>query len=161
MGTVPAELMSSFSLVFYQSAEDAVFKALGVRVMIAYIISVAFQIVGAIALLLNCFGFSREKQLFKKEYFGDGLLAFHENKPLDKNKSIEVLKGIWKSRLSLVFIILGYIIGVFGSIGNAEKLFVVLFIILATVLLLLIFQVFAWLLAFISYKISYEGKSDV
>ena len=29
--TVPAELMSSFSLVFYQSAEDAVFKALGVE----------------------------------------------------------------------------------------------------------------------------------
>lgn len=31
LGTVPAELMSSFRLVFYQSAEDAVFKALGVE----------------------------------------------------------------------------------------------------------------------------------
>jgi ATP-dependent Lon protease len=31
LGMVPAELMSSFSLVFYQSAEDAVFKALGVE----------------------------------------------------------------------------------------------------------------------------------
>lgn len=31
LGTVPAELMSSFSLVFFQSAEDAVFKALGVE----------------------------------------------------------------------------------------------------------------------------------
>ena len=31
LGTVPADLMSSFSLVFYQSAEDAVFKALGVE----------------------------------------------------------------------------------------------------------------------------------
>lgn len=31
IGTVPAELMSSVSLVFYQSAEDAVFKALGVE----------------------------------------------------------------------------------------------------------------------------------
>lgn len=31
LGTVPAELMSRFSLVFYQSAEDAVFKALGVE----------------------------------------------------------------------------------------------------------------------------------
>lgn len=31
LGTVPPELMSSFSLVFYQSAEDAVFKALGVE----------------------------------------------------------------------------------------------------------------------------------
>lgn len=30
-GTVPAEHMSSFSLVFYQSAENAVFKALGVE----------------------------------------------------------------------------------------------------------------------------------
>ena len=29
--TVPAELMSSFNLIFYQSAEDAVFKALGVE----------------------------------------------------------------------------------------------------------------------------------
>jgi predicted ATP-dependent Lon-type protease len=28
-GTVPAELMSSFSLVFYKSTEDAMFKALG------------------------------------------------------------------------------------------------------------------------------------
>ena len=129
--------------------------------MIAYIISVAFQIVGAIALLLNCFGFSREKQFFKKEYFGDELLAFHENKPLDKIRSIEALKGIWKSRLSLVFIILGYIIGVFGSIGNAEKLFIVLFIILATIIFLLILQALAWLLAFISYKIAYEGKVDV
>lgn len=30
-GTVPAELMSSFGLVFYQSVEDAVFKVLGVE----------------------------------------------------------------------------------------------------------------------------------
>lgn len=29
--TVPADLLSSFSLIFYQSAEDAVFKALGVE----------------------------------------------------------------------------------------------------------------------------------
>ena len=31
IGTVPAELVGSFNLVFYQSAEDAVFKALGVE----------------------------------------------------------------------------------------------------------------------------------
>lgn len=31
LATVPADLMSSFSLIFYQSAEDAVFKALGVE----------------------------------------------------------------------------------------------------------------------------------
>ncbi|MGO4972012.1 protease Lon-related BREX system protein BrxL [[Clostridium] aminophilum] len=31
LGTVPPDLMSSFSLIFYQSAEDAVFKALGVE----------------------------------------------------------------------------------------------------------------------------------
>ncbi|MDO8548824.1 MAG: protease Lon-related BREX system protein BrxL [Ignavibacteria bacterium] len=31
MGTVPPELMGKFSLIFYQSAEDAVFKALGVE----------------------------------------------------------------------------------------------------------------------------------
>ncbi|WP_288885365.1 protease Lon-related BREX system protein BrxL [uncultured Eubacterium sp.] len=31
LGTVPPELMSGFSLVFYSSAEDAVFKALGVE----------------------------------------------------------------------------------------------------------------------------------
>ncbi len=31
LGSVPPELMSSFSLIFYQSAEDAVFKALGVE----------------------------------------------------------------------------------------------------------------------------------
>ena len=30
-GTVPAELMSSFQIIPYQSAEDAVFKALGVE----------------------------------------------------------------------------------------------------------------------------------
>ena len=31
LGTVPPDLMSSFNLLFYQSAEDAVFKALGVE----------------------------------------------------------------------------------------------------------------------------------
>lgn len=31
MGTVPPELMESFQIIFYQSAEDAVFKALGVE----------------------------------------------------------------------------------------------------------------------------------
>ena len=30
-GAVPAELVGSFNLIFYQSAEDAVFKALGVE----------------------------------------------------------------------------------------------------------------------------------
>ena len=31
LGMVPPDLMSSFNLIFYQSAEDAVFKALGVE----------------------------------------------------------------------------------------------------------------------------------
>ena len=31
LGTMPPDLMSSFNLTFYQSAEDAVFKALGVE----------------------------------------------------------------------------------------------------------------------------------
>ena len=31
MGTVPPELMGSFQIIFYNSAEDAVFKALGVE----------------------------------------------------------------------------------------------------------------------------------
>lgn len=31
LGTVPPELMSSFNLIFFQSAEDAVYKALGVE----------------------------------------------------------------------------------------------------------------------------------
>ena len=32
LGTVPPELVGSFNLIFYSSAEDAVFKALGGRV---------------------------------------------------------------------------------------------------------------------------------
>jgi ATP-dependent Lon protease len=31
LGTVPSELMSSFTLIFYNSIEDAVFKALGLK----------------------------------------------------------------------------------------------------------------------------------
>jgi ATP-dependent Lon protease len=31
MGSVPPELMGNFSIIFYQSPEDAVFKALGVE----------------------------------------------------------------------------------------------------------------------------------
>lgn len=31
MGSVPPELMGKFNLIFYQSPEDAVFKALGVE----------------------------------------------------------------------------------------------------------------------------------
>jgi ATP-dependent Lon protease len=31
LGTVPAELVGRFNLIFYQSAEDAVYKALGVE----------------------------------------------------------------------------------------------------------------------------------
>ena len=31
LGGVPAELMGSFNIIFYSSAEDAVFKALGVE----------------------------------------------------------------------------------------------------------------------------------
>ena len=31
LGTVPPELMGSFNIIFYSSAEDAVFKALGVE----------------------------------------------------------------------------------------------------------------------------------
>ena len=31
LGTVPPELMGSFQIIFYNSAEDAVFKALGVE----------------------------------------------------------------------------------------------------------------------------------
>ena len=31
LGTVPSELIGCFNLIFYQSAENAVFKALGVE----------------------------------------------------------------------------------------------------------------------------------
>ena len=34
LGTVPSELIGCFNLIFYQSAEDAVFKALGVKFVI-------------------------------------------------------------------------------------------------------------------------------
>ena len=126
--------------------------------MVVYVLSIAFQIVGAIVLLFNCFGTKNEREYFERNYNGN--IAWRDE-PLDKEKSVRILEDIWKSRLSLIFIVIGYLTGIFSDIGNQNRIHIAVSVAVTSILLSVVLVLLSKLAALISFELKYKGKKNI
>ena len=104
---------------------------------ICYIISISFQVAGALILLVNSLK-KGKKQIYAsyfanapKHVFGkDGMVT------LEKEKLQEHARKLYIDRVAFVYLILGYLLAVFGDIGSNKKFVTALSVIVCSTLLL-------------------------
>ena len=121
--------------------------------LIFYIASFAFQVAGAILLMIRFWGNTKSNVL--KEYFpGDSWAELKENEKveLEDNKLISCIKTVYDTRASIICIIVGYICAVFGETQGNCKICVLMFIVLATIAVLVLENIITIFVAKLTYK---------
>lgn len=104
-----------------------------------YIIAVSLQVSGAVLLLVYNFSVKRENII--KTFANDKGYILRQGSDIDydKDRLKEIFKIAYINKISFIYIIIGYILGVFGEIGeNTYKSSIVLGIIVFGLILVLI-----------------------
>lgn len=103
-----------------------------------YILSIALQLAGAVMLIIKYWFGSAKKQLEKIEKSRASVkgeaLALANDKPSDK----EFVEELCMSRFAFIYIAVGYIVGIWGDISDANKCCIACIIIILAVLLVLL-----------------------
>lgn len=105
----------------------------------AYTLSLAFQVAGAVLLIIKYFG--RTKERIIDEYFpGSNYVKYDENEnvTLEKNKVQECVQRIYSNRMAFVFIVIGYILSIFGIVPEKNKGCILVFVIVGTIIIILL-----------------------
>lgn len=116
-----------------------------------YIISIAFQLSGA--LLLMIFSLSTKRERVVKKFINKNIIIqnYDETLHYDKSELKETFKIAYLNKCSFLFIALGYLIGVMGEMDNCNILDVMIKIVILTGVLM----IFAY---FIVYQIIKHAK---
>lgn len=107
--------------------------------LIAYVGAISLQIAGALMLIIFAISTKREKvvRAFARSHvtIRDG-----ETKKLsyDHDAFVDDYRVAYFSKISVCFIALGYLIGIFGDIGDYNRLFIALAVIVITVALIIV-----------------------
>ncbi len=121
--------------------------------LVTYILSLAFQISGAILLILKYWGNTKQKIIH--EYFPGAGIANNDGKDkatLDLSLVRECAIEIYSSRGAFIYIALGYALSVIGKRGNVTNATVLLMVFISSGILICIEIVIARVLAKIIYK---------
>lgn len=83
-----------------------------------YIISISFQVTGALMLVI--YGISTKREALIKKIAGNGLIYRDEDEiTYNETAFFNVCKMTYIERLSFVYILIGYLSGVFGNIDRS------------------------------------------
>lgn len=118
-----------------------------------YILSISFQVAGA--LLLMFFSISTKRESILNDFFGKGLSTREDNSDEVKYNHkvfIDYYIRAYLSKFSFLYIAIGYALGVFGSITNMKKIFIVFSIFVCTAILM-------WFAYFLARKIVLKSKT--
>ncbi len=95
-----------------------------------YILSIAFQVAGALLLMINSLSTKREKVIKR---FASSKIIFRHNNTGEISYNEEALRDEYRNaylnKLAFSYIAVGYIIGVFGEIGDGSRVCIALLII--------------------------------
>ena len=130
-----------------------------------YILSLAFQIAGAVLLIIKyCYN---TKNRIIEEYFPGTNIAERDkngNIKLEKKEVQKCAKIIYDNRAAFFFIAVGYILSIFGNIESQSKIYVLVFVVVFTVIIIALEKGVINFIAKISYKndiiIPYEDVED-
>lgn len=103
------------------------------RGLFIYVLSLAFQISGAVLLILKYWGNMRQRII--NEYFpGTGIASNDgdDNAVLDVFRVRECVIEIYSSRVAFIYIAIGYALSVFGEKGEVASIIVLLMVFVAS-----------------------------
>lgn len=125
-----------------------------------YIFALAFQIAGAILLIIKYWG--KTKQRIIDVYFpGSGIANNdgNDNAVLDLNRTRICAVEIYNNRMAFIYITLGYILSIFGE-KQLDSFITLIAVLLASTILIVLEKLIAKLIAYNKYteeiKISYK-----
>lgn len=103
-----------------------------------YMISIAFQLSGAILLIIKYWCSSAKNQLTRIQNKrthdeGGGVLILGDSLPSNQ----EFIEELWLSRIAFLYIAVGYIVGIWGNVESTNKYFATLMIIIMSCLLVI------------------------
>ncbi len=106
---------------------------------IIYIIAISLQISGAVQLSLSFVSTKRDNVI--RNFIGKSIISRDNNTKTvyyDKKAYKQVFKSAYLNKFSFIYIFLGYLLGIWGTIEKESKHKAAIFIILTTILILTI-----------------------
>lgn len=128
---------------------------------VIYIVAISFQLAGALLLLLYSISAKRENVIRR---FASKCLIYRDNNTNEIQYDKEALKSsfrdAWLNKLSFGLIALGYLIGIFGEIGQTDKLLIFPYVVILTELIM--FASYFMVICIIKYssKVNKELSND-
>ena len=120
--------------------------------VIAYILSLAFQVAGAVLLIIKYWGKTRERII--EDYFpGSNVAERDENNniTLEKHKVQACAQNIYDNRMAFVFIAIGYILSVFGAIDDICRVCILAYVIVTTIVIIIVEKLMSIMISKIIY----------
>ena len=121
--------------------------------VVSYVLSLAFQVAGAVLLIIKYFGKTKERII--NEYFPGSNIAKRDsrgNTVLKKEKVQSCVQTIYDNRMAFVFIAVGYILSIFGAINEECKICVLLGVFFFTTIIIIIEKGLSIIISKILYK---------
>lgn len=106
---------------------------------IIYILSLSFQVAGALLLLF--FAKSTKRENVVRNFVGNGIIKIDNNTmelDYDTNAFKENYRVAYLNKFAFLYIAIGYILGVFGCIEWKSKIVVAILIIFGTIIIMVI-----------------------
>lgn len=125
--------------------------------ILLYILSLAFQVAGAVLLIIKYCG--KTKQRIISEYFpGSNIIERDDDDMvhLEKEKVQECVKRIYDNRISFAYIAIGYVLSIFGESTNRSKAEIMFYMIFSTIALILVEKIISSIFARLLYRADLE-----
>ena len=124
--------------------------------ILLYILSISFQVSGALLLMKYSLSSNREKVI--KRFINKNMITkdYDGNIIYDKKELKETFKIAYLNKLSFLYITLGYLMNVFGKTDDSQLLFVIIGIVFFT----LLFMILAYFSVYLIIKFS-KNVNDV
>lgn len=105
--------------------------------VLMYIFSLAFQVAGAVLLIIKYFGTTRE-QIIDEYYPGSNIANPDKNGMVTLEVDIvkKCVRRIYDNRMAFVFIAVGYVLSIFGETGTCCKICLFAFVFGVTVIII-------------------------
>lgn len=115
---------------------------------IIYLLSISFQLSGALILIFFCWGNIEQKVLSKVFSANSIMERNYENKvTIKRDKLFRAYKEVWLNRTAFILLGLGYLLGVFGSNEGSNLWFSCILLMFGSVVMMIIGNKIATIIA--------------
>lgn len=128
---------------------------------IFYVVAISLQVSGALQLLLSFVSTKRDNVI--RNFIGKGIISRDNNTKIidyDKKAYKQVFKSAYLNKFSFIYIFLGYLLGIWGTIEKESKSKATIFIILTTIVILTISNLLITLYVKKSKKVNREITNE-